>query len=54
MAAGTTTESSRPVTGQRTDRPRFAIGHVGLSAADVERLAGFYIGIGMRPVVTTA
>ena len=33
------------------ERPRFAIGHLGLSGADVEKLARFYVDIGMRPVV---
>ncbi len=31
--------------------PRFAIGHVAISAADVTALTGFYTRIGMRPVV---
>ena len=39
--------------GEQLDRPRFAIGHVGLSAADVEQLTKFYVDIGMRPVMTT-
>ena len=33
------------------DRPRFGIGHVSITAADVDRLADFYEAIGMRPVV---
>ena len=32
-------------------RPRLAIGHVGLAAADVGRLASFYERIGMRKIV---
>jgi catechol 2,3-dioxygenase-like lactoylglutathione lyase family enzyme len=35
------------------DRPRFAIGHVTLTAADVRALTDFYVDIGMRPVMTT-
>ena len=51
MASNTTTDTSPSATDERTDRPRFAIGHVSLAAADIEKLAGFYIEIGMRPVV---
>jgi catechol 2,3-dioxygenase-like lactoylglutathione lyase family enzyme len=32
-------------------RPRFGIGHLGLTANDVERLTAFYTAIGMRLVV---
>jgi len=32
-------------------RPRFAIGHLGLPANDVDKLTEFYTAIGMRPVV---
>ena len=32
-------------------RPRFAIGHLGLPANDVDRSTEFYTAIGMRPVV---
>ena len=31
--------------------PRFGIGHVSMPAADIDRLADFYTGIGMRLVV---
>ena len=51
--AAITPHSSPPQTGDQLDRPRFAIGHVSLSAADVEKLARFYVEIGMRPVMTT-
>lgn len=40
-------ESGAPGT---EDRPRFGIGHVTISADDVDRLTAFYTGIGMRPV----
>ena len=33
------------------NRPRFGIGHLSMSATDVERLASFYERIGMRLVV---
>ncbi len=36
--------------GDTDPRPRFAIGHIGLPAADVGRLASFYEDIGMRKV----
>ena len=49
----TTKQDSAPETGEPTERPRFAIGHVGISAADVEGLAGFYVQIGMRPVLSS-
>lgn len=52
MAANATKENSHLKKGKRTDRPRFAIGHLGLSAGDVERLADFYVEIGMRPVMS--
>ena len=39
MTTDTTTETSQPGTGEQIARPRFAIGHVGLSAANVEKLA---------------
>lgn len=48
----TTTQDSPFETGEGTDRPRFAIGHLGLSAADVSALTDFYVEIGMRPVVS--
>ena len=32
-------------------RPRFAIGHIGLRANDIQKLTEFYTTIGMRPVV---
>lgn len=49
----TTTHTQSPRTGDQPDRPRFAIGHVGMSAANVEKLTRFYVDIGMRPVMTT-
>ena len=48
----TRTETSPSKTRERTDRPRFAIGHLGLSAENIERLTGFYVEIGMRPVAS--
>lgn len=33
------------------DRPRFAIGHVSMTAGDATALAAFYTGLGMRLVV---
>ena len=53
MPDDVSTDSSPPQTGDQLDRPRFAIGHIGLTAADVEELARFYVEIGMRPVLTT-
>lgn len=35
------------------DRPRFAIGHLGFTAADVPALTDFYERVGMRRVMTT-
>ena len=37
--------------GEASGRPRFAIGHVPMAAADVSVLATFYAAIGMRLVV---
>ena len=51
MAADTTTARTPREAGEPNDRPRFAIGHVSLSSADVDELAAFYVEIGMRPVV---
>ena len=47
-------EDHSPAAGERPDRPRFAIGHLSLAAADVEALARFYVDIGMRPVMATS
>lgn len=33
------------------DRPRFGIGHIGMPAADIDRLTTFYTTVGMRSVV---
>ena len=48
----TTIQNSPLETGDQTDRPRFAIGHLGLAAGDVDALTDFYVEIGMRPVVS--
>ena len=40
-------------TSEQLERPRFAIGHVSMTSADVERLARFYVDIGMREVMVT-
>ena len=51
MTADTAIANPRSEARDQPERPRFAIGHVGLSAADVETLTEFYVEIGMRPVV---
>lgn len=52
MTANPSPENSPLRADEPAARPRFAIGHVGLSAGDVERLTAFYVDIGMRPVVS--
>jgi len=47
-----TTRKSSPAETGSAERPRFAIGHVGLSANDIEKLTEFYVEIGMRPVAS--
>ena len=51
MAADTATAITPSEAGDQPELPRFAIGHVGLSATDVDTLTNFYVEIGMRPVV---
>lgn len=34
-------------------RPRFGIGHMSITAVDVDTLTNFYTAIGMRPVVNS-
>ena len=48
----TTTETPTPVTSEKNDRPRFAIGHVNVTASNVDEMTDFYVEIGMRPVVS--
>ena len=48
----TTTRSQLLESDERAERPRFAIGHVGLSAGDVATLTDFYVDVGMRSVVS--
>lgn len=52
MAANSSTTAMVRSEGEGVERPRFAIGHVGLAAGDVEQLSAFYVEIGMRPVVS--
>lgn len=47
-----TTSTPLLETSQETSLPRFAIGHLGLTARDVQKLTNFYVEIGMRPVVS--
>ena len=38
--------------GEKDGRPRFGIGHVSMTAANVEALANFYTTIGMREIMS--
>lgn len=47
----TRTDLESPGDDRLDQLPRFGIGHVSMAAADIDSLADFYAGIGMRPVV---
>lgn len=51
MATKTNQEPSPSSIEDTLERPRFAIGHVNLTAGDVAALNDWYVEIGMRPVV---
>lgn len=41
------------MTSNDDQRPRFAIGHIGLPGTDIALLGQFYTAIGMRPIAQT-
>ncbi len=51
--AFTATHPLRTTNGQSDPRPRCAIGHLAITAGDVEALARFYTELGMRQIMTS-